>query len=281
MMRSIAIVLSLSMTTAAMAADAFVLDRVEQHSLVSHENGVAYKLYVALPESYAAGGKRYPVVYLLDADYSFLIARNIGDHLAQRGDLSEVIFVGIAYGGPPQYRIHRTRDYTPTFVPTDGYGPDVQKFSGGGPKFRAFIEKELIPFIDGQYRTIAGDRCLVGHSYGGLFAAWTLISDPPLFRRYVIVSPSLWYDDRWMFSVLNRFARTHDSLDARVYMAVGSREGGTDRRMVGDLQEFLSALRKRKFRGLVVGGSVLDDETHNSLFPRALSNGLRFVFEGR
>jgi predicted alpha/beta superfamily hydrolase len=281
MMRSIAIVLSLSMATAAMAADAFVLDRVEQQSLVSRENGVAYKLYVALPESYAAGAKRYPVVYLLDADYSFLIARNIGDHLAQRGDLSEVIFVGIAYGGPLQYRINRTRDYTPRFVPTGGYGPDVQKFSGGGPKFRAFIEKELIPFIDGQYRTIAGDRCLVGHSYGGLFAAWTLLSEPPLFRRYVIVSPSLWYDNRWMFSVLKRFAETHDSLDARVYMAVGSREGGADRQMVGDLREFLSTLRKRKSRGLAVGGSVLDDETHNSLFPRALSNGLRFVFEGR
>src|SRR5436305_2556936 len=156
MKRLAAALILLSLATLA-SADDFRVERTEQRSLTSKTNGIEYKLYISLPHSYGKGGKRFPVVYLLDADYSFLIARNITDHLAERDDLQELILVGIAYGGPPQYRLNRTRDYTPTFVPTGGYGPEMQKVSGGGLKFRTFLEHELIPFIDATYATVAGD----------------------------------------------------------------------------------------------------------------------------
>lgn len=261
-------------TAAASDVAPIVVDRSEQKTLVSKENGVAYKLYVSLPHGYGDGAKRFPVVYLLDADYSFFIARNITDHLSERNDLPEVILVGIAYDGPLQYKLNRTRDYTPKFVPTGGYGPEFQKVSGGGPKFRAFIEKELIPFIDRTYATIDGDRCLVGHSYGGLFAAWNLRTGG-VFRRYIIVSPSLWYSDRWLFGLpVDRAA------SGRVYMAVGSSEGNSEHDMVNDLQRFAKTVRER-VPHVASRCNVLDAETHNSVFPRALSNGLRFVFEER
>ena len=250
------------------------LDRVEVRTLTANANGIGYKLYVALPHGYAESKERYPVVYLLDADYSFLIARNIADHLAERDHLRNLILVGIAYEGPLQYRLNRTRDYTPTFSPTGGYGPEVQKVSGGGPKFRAFLRDELIPFIDKTYRTLPDDRCLVGHSYGGLFGAWNLLTAPGLFQRYIIVSPSLWYDSRMMFK-LNAGADPA----ARVYLAVGGSEGNAERDMVTDLQAFAKKLQA--YKGVRLESDVLADETHNSVFPRALSNGLRFVFEGR
>lgn len=248
-------------------AKPLVVDRAEVRRLVSKENGVAYKLYVALPHGYD-GKKRYPVVYALDADYSFLIARNVADHLAERDHLRELIIVGIAYDGLPQYRLNRTRDYTPKFSPTGGYGPEYQKVSGGGPKFRAFLEKELIPFIDRSYATLPKERCLVGHSYGGLFATWMLLSQSPHFNRYIIVSPSLWYDDGWIFKQV-----PSKTLAARVYMASGASE---DPIMASDLRK-LSA----RIKAQALDANVLADETHNSIFPRALSNGLRFVFEGR
>jgi predicted alpha/beta superfamily hydrolase len=257
------------------------VERTEVRTLVSKENGIAYKLYIALPHGYGEEGKTFPVVYTLDADYSFLIARNIADHLSERNHLRELIIVSIAYDGPLQYRLNRTRDYTPKFFPTGGYGPEMQKASGGGPKFRAFIERELVPLIDANYKTVRGDRCLVGHSYGGLFAAWNLLERPALFQRYVIVSPSLWYADRWIFGLLAGRAKTGKQLAARVYMTVGAFEGNGDHDMVVDLRQFAARLRAAKFNGLELSSAVLDGETHNSLFPRALSNGLRYVFEGR
>jgi predicted alpha/beta superfamily hydrolase len=257
------------------------IERTEERTFTSKVNGVAYKLYVALPHGYASGAGRYPVVYLLDADYSFLIARNIADHLAEREHLRELIIVGIAYDGPLQYRRNRTRDYTPVFSPTGGYGPEMQKVSGGGPKFRSVLENELIPLIDDSYRTVHGDRCLVGHSYGGLFASWNLLATPSLFQRYIVVSPSLWYHDRMMFRLLTDHAKRVASLPVRAYFAVGASEVNSERDMVDDLRKFTRQLRERKYKGFALDSDVLDDETHNSVFPRALSNGLRFVYEGR
>ena len=269
----------------------FELDRVHVRSIASKATGVTYELYVSLPHGYAGGAtaphgtierqEHYPVVYLLDADYSFLIARNITDHLAERGDLPGVILVGIAYDGPPRYRLHRTRDYTPTFVPDGAYGPEYQRHSGGGGRFLRFLEDELVPAIEKGYRATPADRTLVGHSFGGLFATFALFESPGLFRRVIAVSPSLWYDGRFVFGRERAFGEHHRRLPARVYYGVGSREVNPSRSMVADLEAFSAQLRGRGYEGLHLRADVLADETHNTLFPRALSNGLRFVFDAR
>jgi hypothetical protein len=262
-----------------------IVDRVEVRHLTSRTNGVTYEIRVSLPHSYNTTDWRFPVVFTLDADYSFLIARNITDHLAERGHLEEVVVVGLGYrdqepGRTPSYRFHRTRDYTPTFVPVGGYGPKFQKISGGGPKFLEAMEKEIVPFIDRHYRTKPDDRTLVGHSYGGLFTVWTLLTRPGLFSRWVAVSPSLWYDDHLVVRLEEAFAKDHDVLPGRLYLCVGSREGNTDMDMVGDLRELARRLERRAYRGLAFESLVMTDETHNSVFPGCLSNGLRFVLEG-
>jgi len=258
-----------------------ILERTEVRIVSAESNAIRYKLYIALPHSYATSSTRYPVVYLLDADYSFPVARSVGDHLSERNDLREVIYVGIAYEGPPQYHLNRTRDYTPVFAATGGYDDETQKVSGGGPKFRQALENDLFPFIDRTYRTIAGDRTLVGHSFGGLFASWDLLSPSPLFQRYIIVSPSLWYKDYWIRAFEKQRAAGAKNLRASVYLAVGALEHNSGHDMPADLSAFVKRLRSRRYSGLTVTSACLDGETHNSVFPRALSNGLRAVFSGR
>ena len=43
----------------------------------SKETGADYQLFVATPPDYPEAGKSYPVVYMLDADYSFALVRNV------------------------------------------------------------------------------------------------------------------------------------------------------------------------------------------------------------
>lgn len=256
----------------------FTLPNTEVRTLPARGvEGITYKLYVSLPKSYAQGEQRYPVVYLLDADYSFALAHNIVEHMSDRGHMKELILVGIAYDGPLRYRLNRTRDYTPTHTLAGGYGPEYQQHSGGGPAFRAFLAGELIPFIDRTYRT-GSERTLVGHSYGGLFSTWVAFTRPELFTHYLIVSPSLWYDERHVFRVEEAYAKAHGSLAARMYFSVGSREVNEERDMVVDLRTFTTRVQRRGYRGLTVSAQVLEDETHNSVFPAALSNGLRRFF---
>jgi len=259
---------------------AVVLPDTEQRVLRSADGGIPYKLYVSLPSAYRSSGRSYPVVYLLDADYSFAIARNVARHLSDRGDLEETILVGIAYDGPDAYRMNRTRDYTPTHVPTGGYGPDYQVVSGGGPAFLDFIANELVPFVEAQYR-VSSERFLVGHSYGGLFATWVALTRPDLFSGFVIVSPSLWYDDGLVFRVEQQVAPSRTDWPVRMHMTVGAREINQEHNMVADLRRFAATVEGRAYPGLRLRWGVADDQTHNSIFPRAVTDGLRFVLEGR
>jgi predicted alpha/beta superfamily hydrolase len=261
------------------------LPRSEQRVLRSEVVGVSYKLYVSLPRSYASSDATYPVIYLLDADYSFAIARNVVEHLSDRGDLPEAILVGIGYdgpSGPEEYRANRSRDYTPSYVANGGYGPKYQAVSGGGPSFREFISNELVPFVEANFRA-SRDRYLVGHSYGGLFSTWVALTTHALFRGYVIVSPSLWYDDGAIFETEQhvRVCEGGITFGGRMYLTVGSREINSSHNMVADLRQLAGALESGSYPDLAVKWEVAADETHNSVFPRALSNGLRFVLKGR
>jgi uncharacterized protein len=277
--RTLLLLFLLAGSARAQPPPAVTLPNTELRTLPSQAvKGVTYKLYVSLPKDYATSGRSYPVVYLLDADYSFAIARNVVEHLSERNDLRELILVGIAYDGPLQYRLNRTRDYTPRFTPTGGYGPEYQQHSGGGPAFRRFLAEELLPFVPRTYRT-APERTLVGHSFGGLFTTWVAFSEPALFTHYLIVSPSLWYDGRFMFGREEAFARTQRKLPARIFFSVGAREGNAEHDMVQDLRRFAKQVERRGYEGLVTRAHVFDEENHNSVFPAALSRGLRFLHD--
>lgn len=273
--------LSLLVVVPSSAAE-LTLPNTDVRALTSKSNGIDYKIYVYLPNDYETSKASYRVVYLLDADYSFPIARGIVEHMSDRARLQRLILIGIAYGGArdpqsrgPVYRRNRTRDYTPVFSPDGGYGPEYQKYSGGGPKFAAFLREEVIPLVDREYRTLRGDRALVGHSYGGLFASWTLLAAPDLFTRHIVVSPSLWYHDRMMFELETK-TRGAKRGAGRAYFAVGAREST----MPQDLTRFANRLRARKMTGFAIRHEIFADEHHDSVFPTALSRGLRFVFEG-
>ncbi len=263
------------------AAKLYTVPSTEVIALRSKQSGVDYQLFVALPPDYRTSKKTYPVVYMLDADYSFALVRNVVQHFVEREDMPPVILVAIAYPGAAAdrtvYRMNRTRDYTPAYAPNGGYGAEYQKISGGGPKFRAFIASELIPMIERRYRTDHEDRTIIGHSYGGLFATYVLMTQPALFKRYVIVSPSLWYSNRIALTMEEAAADAGSRPDARVFFAVGSRE---NQPMVDDLLELVGKLKSRKNSNLIVRYHVYDGETHNSVFPGAVTRGLLTVFEG-
>jgi hypothetical protein len=175
------------------------------------------------------------------------------------------------------YKINRTRDYTP--VASDkGYPKDIQKYSGGAEAFARFIEQELVTAIDGRYPTVRGDRTIVGHSYGSLFATWAILTNPALFRRAILVSPSYWYADEWIFDYEAKRAADLESLPVLAYLTAGRRETSRTRDIVEGVRRMTRILRSRGYAGLTVRTEIEWREEHYSVFPGALSTGLRFVF---
>ncbi len=291
-MRSLLVLLGLSVAVAVLAGcsnerrtgGAFELPNTETFELRSRAIGQTYDIRVALPDSYDTdeAPESYPLLVLLDADYSFAIARNVTQHLAQRGQLPEMIVVAIAYpdaeGNQELYRMTRSRDYTPIFHPTGGYGSEFQANSGGGPAFLSFIADRLLPELERRYPIDDEDRTLSGHSFGGLFTTWALFTQPDLFARWVIISPSYWYAGEFIFDYEASFALTTTALPEAVSASVGSYEANGNQDMVALLNRFVAQTNERGYEGLVFDSYTFADDTHASIWPAGFSRGIRSVF---
>jgi predicted alpha/beta superfamily hydrolase len=110
-----------------------------------------------------------------------------------------------------------------------------------------------------------------------LFAAWTLLTRPGLFENRVVVSPSVWYDDQLLLRLARSPSPAPRDHSGRVYLCAGSRE---NERMPREMERLAALLEGEAYDGLEVAHLVMEGETHNSIFPGCLSNGLRFVLEG-
>lgn len=269
-------------TTDRQVLPAYALPRTEVIAIHSKITSQDYRIYVALPSSYAdEPERRYPAVFTLDADYSFAIARNVVEHLGDRRRIREALVFGIGYANRDAYRANRTRDYTPTFVAEGGYGQEYQKLSGGAPKFRDFIARELLPLLESRYR-LSRERVMVGHSFGGLFAAWCLMGQPQLFSGYIGVSPSLWYDEGLLLDRSRMPMQAANLRDVRAYFAVGALETGSGGRypMVAQLGQWTTSLGDAGMAPPRLKTEVLAGESHDTVFPAALTRGLMHLLDG-
>ena len=246
----------------------------ERRVLASRFVDEEFKIHVYLPRNYPEEGRRYPVIYLLDSEYSFGCVSYVVRRLIKGREIPPAIVVGVSYEVPYEdfYR-RRERDYTPSAAHLDEFPA-----AGHGPAFFQFIEKELIPFVNATYATDPDDRTLVGLSFSGLFSTWVLFNHTEIINRYVIISPSLWWDNGACFRSEEAYAKNHQSLRARVYLTAGERDG---RNIVEDVPRLIGRLESRGYEGLVLGGGLLEDETHRTIFPNAVTKGLRFVFKDR
>jgi predicted alpha/beta superfamily hydrolase len=274
-----------SAPTEARPAQGYLVPFTSVVPVTSRINGVRYLLYVRRPVGYDKSTTRYPLMVTLDADYSFSICANHLEHLAARMSQGpEVILVSIAIAGVypdlDRYHLERTRDYSPIFAAEAGPNTPFQHVSGGGPVFQRVIAEEVLPLIDELYRTDPTERTLVGHSLGGLFACWTLQTRPDLFNRFLAVSPSLWYANKWLFDREREQASTRLPRKTCIYLAVGSWEEQPANHafMASECTAFASLLAARGDPNLVVEQRVFEDETHASIFPAAFSTGIRHLF---
>ncbi len=251
----------------------FILGLVEE--VASKHLGEKRVLNVYLPEGYKKDDTtRYPVVYLLDgsADEDFIHIVGLYQFYSFPwvNRVSKSIIVGIA-------NVDRRRDFTfPTSIKAD---KERYATSGHSNEFIAFIGQELQPYISGKFRTTAS-RTIIGQSLGGLLATEILLKKPALFDRYIIISPSLWWDNG---SLLNGALKTGSEFTKNktsVYIGVG-KEGLTPTQLprvmevdANLLAEKLSALKSDK---LFVYFDYLPGEDHGTIMHPGVANALKVL----
>jgi len=172
-------------TAAAPAADA--TPRHVTFTLASRATNEPRVINVYTPPGYERErGTAYPVVYMPDGgmEEDFPHIANTIDSLIALREIAPVLVVGIE-------NTERRRDMTgPTTVASDStIAPRV----GGSAAFRRFIRDELMPEIGRRYR-VTDETTIVGESLVGLFIVETFLHEPALFRRYIALDPSVWWN---------------------------------------------------------------------------------------
>jgi len=246
-------------------------------------SGRSYDVFVSLPASYDKdSSRRYPVLYVTDADYAFPLVRSISRRVGDGGaGLEDFILVGLSYAEGDTPTISRRRDYTLT--PNGPRSAPAGTVHGGGEAYATYVRSKVLPFVDGKFRTDPKRRIYMGHSYGGLLGAHILFTEPTTFSHYILGSPSIWYDKKHLLGVEARYAETHKDLPADVFLYIGAFETprpgdaryNSEADMVGDNRLFEQRLKARGYPSLTIASEVVQGEDHLTVFPSGFTRGLK------
>ena len=150
--------------------------------------GDSREINVYLPDGYAAGAKRYPVLYVIDGGLSqdFLHVAGTSALNAVWGRSLPVIVVGI-----------ESKDRRAELIGSPGTADQHKQYptAGQSARFRAFLRDQVKPMIAADYRTDGQDG-VIGESLAGLFIVETWLREPGLFGRYAAIDASLWWDNQ-------------------------------------------------------------------------------------
>ena len=215
-------------------------------------------LLIYLPHGYKESKQRYPVLYLLDGTAHFHHASGIVQYLSTRGIIPPMIVVGLV-------NTVRSRDLCPVKL-------EKHPNTGGSDRFLKFIADELIPFIEGEYRTHP-HRTLVGHSFGGTFALYTLVQNPDLFDFFIAISPAVFLYNKLLIEDADTILAGRSTLNKYLYITVGDepdfRRG---------IQDFVKILGDKAPNDLRWKFEDLGKEDHMLTPHLSIYNGLETVF---
>ena len=221
-------------------------DKIENfHSKVLNEKR---KVLIHLPRSYDPNKKKYPVLYALDATSHDQLVLNAAEVLGIAKLLPEMIIVGIV-------NEDRNANLTPHYLMKDEDPTEL----GEGNKFLEFIEKEVIPLIERNYRT-SHYRMISGHSRAGLFSFYTLLEKPNLFDAYFCYSPAFWKNENMIIKKAATDIKKTE-LNKFLYLSLGINEND---KMTNAFDAMIEVLNKKKIENIKVEYNYTKNADHSS-----------------
>lgn len=252
----------------------FVLGVIdEMHSAQLGEKRI---LNIYLPEGYKeTDTTHYPVIYLLDgsADEDFIHVAGLVqfNSFSWINRVPKSIVVGIA-------TVDRKRDFT--YPTTIAEQKSKTPTAGHSDRFIAFLEKELQPYMAKHYKTNSS-KMIIGQSLGGLLVTEVLLKKPELFNKYVIISPSLWWDNGSLLNQSSDLLKEEFAPKTDIYLAVGKEglaPGSIPHVMEVDANLLAEKLKAGKSKNVSVYFDYLPAEDHATISHQAIFNAFRMLF---
>ncbi|WP_395052412.1 alpha/beta hydrolase [Flavobacterium sp.] len=197
--------------------------QVSTFSIEAPQLNTTKKIWIYLPKNYENSTKKFPVIYMHDAQNLFDITTsyvgewNIDETLDSLN--AQVIVIGIENGGEK-----RMEELTP--FKNEKYG------GGNADNYLDFTVNTLKPFVDKTYRTKSDvkNTCIFGSSLGGLISYYALLKYPKIFGKAGVFSPSFWFNRKEIFDLTDKTKK----LKSKIYFLCGDNEGDDD--VIKDLE---------------------------------------------
>jgi uncharacterized protein len=263
--------------------------------IASAQVGDRFAIWITLPPGYEReADELFPVIYVTDGNTNALLASAAaflvaGDHLRPVRPFVQVC-IGYADDDVGRRFIRRNRDFLPPGEPfsplqarhvqarayAETLGVDgMREFlhfaaNGRADCFLRFIETELHPEIARSVRIAGDDAALYGHSQGGLFALWALVSGSHLFRTYGAASPAIMVENSCVFDLYRQRVARARAGDAGIHLHMVI----NDLEMTGDIPlyraigrgflAFVDLVKGQPMAGLTLSAEIRCGETHFS-----------------
>lgn len=220
-------------------------------------------IQVFLPAGYKAGSTaKYDVLYVLDGgNWNTGLIAQLQRFIENEGQMPPTIIVSVM-------GIDRNKDLTPTHI--TGW-----ETSGEAANFLGYIKNELVPYINKNYPS-NGVNTLWGHSLGAMFVIYTLFNEPAVFKSYIAVDPSLWWDDSYVPKMAASKLPALGGLPISLFIT--GRKGPDFNGMRIDTMEMI--LKKIAPASLNWKVTPYTDETHSSVRLKSVYDGLKFIYSG-
>ena len=232
---------------------------LKKEFVIPNLNGISHKVWIYLPPNYDKTSKKYPVIYMHDAQNLFDAATSYAGEWEVDETLNKLyektgkgfIVVGIENGGE-----ERINEYTPW---------KNEKYGGGkGAIYMDFIANTIKPYIDKNYRTKPQQKNtgLIGSSLGGLISYYGGLQYPKTFGKIGALSTSFWFSEK-----VKNFTKEKGNLkNVKLFLLVGGKEGDdTDK----DTQEMEKLLLKTGFKPKNLKTKINPVGEHNETFWRS------------
>jgi len=242
----------------------------EVHVIHSRVLNQDRQIYIHVPKSDSADiNKALPVLYLLDGENHFHILSAYIEYLRHWHVIPPIIVVGIV-------SVDRVKDLTPTnsLINFDGQVDPNYKASGRNEQFLNFIQQELMPYMEANYKT-SSYKIFAGHSLGGLSAIYCMLMHPNMFDAYIAISPSLWFGNKYVLRLAEQKLPALSMRNQRIFYSVGN-EDGTFR---SDLLKVDKLIKQDSSKTFYHEYKYYPSEDHMTEPIPAYYDALRFVYK--
>ncbi|MDP3359989.1 MAG: alpha/beta hydrolase-fold protein [Lutibacter sp.] len=232
---------------------------LKKEFIIPSLNAISHKVWIYLPPNYEKSSKKYPVIYMHDAQNLFDAATSYAGEWEVDETLNKLyektgkgfIVVGIENGGE-----ERINEYTPW---------KNEKYGGGkGTIYMDFIVNSLKPYIDANYRTKKQQKHtgLIGSSLGGLISYYGGLEYPKTFGKIGALSTSFWFSEK----VVDFTQEKGNLKNTKLFLLVGGKEGED---MDKDTQKMEKLLLETGFKSKNLNTKINPEGQHNEAFWRS------------